>query len=72
MFAAHRSLTPGTSEHLEKSIHFLTLRILSEYDDEFVEQRWASMMVLGSIYVNLKVAAVHVTCREFTSVRSLR
>jgi hypothetical protein len=41
-------------ENLDKSIYYLKLRVFSEYDDDFIEQRWSSMMLLGSIYTNYK------------------
>jgi hypothetical protein len=44
-----------TQEHLDRSVHFLKLRVFSEYEDDFVEQRWSSMMLLGHIYSNYKV-----------------
>ena len=43
-----------TDEYLDKSIYYLKLRIFSEYDDDFIEQRWSSMILLGSIYTNYK------------------
>ena len=41
--------------HLDLSIEFLKLRIFSEYEDDFIEQRWSSMLLLGSIYSSYKV-----------------
>ena len=43
-------------EHTEKAVHFLQLRATSVYDDEFVEQRWAVMMQLGTVYMTLQVS----------------
>ena len=40
--------------HLDKSIYYLKLRVFSEYEDDFIEQRWSSMMLLGSVYTNYK------------------
>jgi hypothetical protein len=52
--AKEGALTNITSDHLERSIKYLTLRILSEYEDDFVEQRWSAMVLLGSIYGHLR------------------
>jgi hypothetical protein len=41
-------------DHLDKSIYYLKLRVFSEYEDDFIEQRWSSMMLLGTIYTNYK------------------
>ena len=51
-------MSNSTIEHLKKSVHFLTLRIKSEYSDEFVEQRWSSMMMLGTVYVHFMVRSI--------------
>jgi hypothetical protein len=44
-----------TQDHLDRSVRFLKLRVFSEYEDDFVEQRWSAMMLLGQIYTNYKV-----------------
>jgi hypothetical protein len=41
---------------VENAIKYLEKRVLSVYDDEFVEERWASMYTLGGLYATpLKV-----------------
>jgi hypothetical protein len=64
-----------TSGHLENSINYLRLRILSEYEDDFIEQRWSAMMILASIYSNLKndfINAEHwfSACRDYNPKQS--
>ncbi len=39
--------------HIEKAIYYLKLRATSEYNDEFPEERWGVMLMLGSIYGSL-------------------
>jgi hypothetical protein len=68
-------LSNTTSNHLENSIKYLRLRILSEYDDDFIEQRWSAMIILGSIYANLKndfINAEHwfSACRDYNPKQS--
>jgi hypothetical protein len=42
---------------VENAIKYLEKRVLSVYDDEFVEERWASMYTLGGLYASpLKVS----------------
>ena len=48
---------PLVQEHVANAIRFLELRATAQYEDEFVEQRWAVMFQLGSIYMSLKVSA---------------
>lgn len=47
--------------HLDEAIKYLTIRATaSHYDDEFVEQRWAAMFSLGTIYAGVtKVGSKH-------------
>ena len=56
--SAEGSISQDSRNHLESSIRFLNLRISSEYDDDFVEQRWSSMLLLGSLYATYMVRAV--------------
>lgn len=52
--ANEKGQTNSTSVDL--AIFYLTKRISSIYDDEFVEERWACMYTLGAIYASpLKV-----------------
>jgi hypothetical protein len=59
---AEGSISQDTKNHLENSIRFLTLRISSEYDDDFVEQRWSSMLLLGSLYATYMVRTYGMLC----------
>lgn len=53
MFKESRSgLTDELLNHLNESVEFLKLRLTSRYEAEFVEERWASMFILGGIYVH--------------------
>jgi len=40
---------------INEAIKYLEKRVYSVYKDEFIEERWACMFVLGSIYSTLKV-----------------
>jgi hypothetical protein len=61
MLAGGGAVTPELSDHLDRSIKNLELRVMSDYSDDFVEERWAAMMILGSIFMNLKVHFLIVT-----------
>ena len=38
------------SKYLQESIKYLELRALSTYKDEFIEERWSVMYLLGTLY----------------------
>jgi hypothetical protein len=44
-------------EHLTNATRYLELRATTQYDDEFVEQRWAVMMQLGILYSEFAVSS---------------
>lgn len=48
-------LTSEAIEHADKAIFFLKLRVLSEYKDEFLDERRNCMTTLGNIYFVFKV-----------------
>ena len=48
---------PEVQRHVDKAAEYLELRATAQYDDEFVEQRWAVMMQLGNVYTYMKVRA---------------
>ena len=50
MFDKSQMITNEIAHHINASIHYLTLRASSTYRDEFLEERWAVMMMLGGIY----------------------
>lgn len=55
---------------LAQSIHFLHKRLQSTYEDEFIEQRWAAMYLLGGIFTNMQIdlpRALHwfTLCRDY-------
>eukprot|EP01038_Epipyxis_sp_PR26KG_P005866 gene5866-8090_t len=52
MYLEKKVVTPEIDQSLELSIKYLTIRATTEYSDHFVEERWASMYTLGSIYAN--------------------
>ena len=39
----------------EQAVHYLQLRATSSYEDEFLEERWACMFILGGIFAFNKV-----------------
>jgi hypothetical protein len=41
---------------VDLTIKYLLLRIYSEYEDDFIEERWAAMYILGLTYFNYKVS----------------
>jgi hypothetical protein len=42
--------------HLDNATHYLALRATAQYEDEFVEQRWAVMLQLGIVYTFNRVS----------------
>eukprot|EP01034_Spumella_vulgaris_P023136 gene23136-29329_t len=46
--------TPEIQRYLHQALHYLQLRVNSQYKDEFVEERWACMYMLGLTYANLQ------------------
>lgn len=56
---------PDVQYHASKAIEFLELRATTLYDDEFVDQRWAVMLQLGSAYAYLKVSSGYYVCMLF-------
>ena len=48
-------ITEEVAHHQQEAIKYLTKRVLSKYDDEFVEQRWSCMYALGSLYAQYLV-----------------
>lgn len=40
---------------VDSSIHFLKKRLFSNYEAEFIEERWGCMYLLGGIYATMKV-----------------
>lgn len=44
---------PG--QYLEEAVYYMNKRINSRYEEEFVDERWASMYLLALTYVNLNV-----------------
>lgn len=50
---------PEVQHHAELAVRYMKLRATTRYDDEFVDQRWAVMMQLGSLYTSLKVCTLH-------------
>lgn len=46
---------PDVQKNVDKSIEYLELRATTQYIDEFVEQRWAVMLQLGSIFIHMRV-----------------
>lgn len=53
MLAAHGFITPEIEHHMLLAIKFLTLRVTSTYDDEFLEERWGCMYSLGALHLRL-------------------
>lgn len=54
----------------DKAIHFSSLRLMSTYEDEFIEERWASMYCLADLYEKFKGDAIRATywlkmCRDY-------
>jgi hypothetical protein len=45
-----QTITEEVLFHLHAAIEAFTLRVLSRYDDEFPEERWACMFSLGALY----------------------
>jgi hypothetical protein len=54
IMAGKRSLNVDYVHHLTEAIKYLELRATSSYDDEFVDERWAAMYLMGSIYTTYK------------------
>ena len=48
-------ITNETQHHMDEAVKYLTLRILSTYRDEFMEERWACMYSLGTLYAQFMV-----------------
>ena len=46
-FQANRMYTEEIAYHLNQSVHYLTLRATATYRDEFLEERWGVMLMLG-------------------------
>jgi hypothetical protein len=45
---------PDIQRYLHDALYYLKLRVDSQYKDEFVEERWACMYMLGITYANLQ------------------
>jgi hypothetical protein len=46
-------ITEEIQHHLDMAVKYLTLRVTSVYDDEFMEERWGCMYSLGVMYLRL-------------------
>ena len=44
--------------HIDNAVKYLSIRATATYADEFIEERWATMMLLGSIYMNMLVSKI--------------
>ena len=61
-------------EHLHKAVRHLKTRSTSTYEEEFNEQRWGSMMLLGSSYIERRWSGYSTThaikwfkaCKDFS------
>ena len=49
----------SVEHHVAESIKYLQLRSVATYDDEFPEERWASMYMLGNVHYYFKVRLFH-------------
>jgi hypothetical protein len=51
-------LNDDVYEHIDRAVKYMELRITAEYKDEFMEERWGTMYLLGSLHSRLKVGSV--------------
>lgn len=50
MYKETGQFTDELAHHINQSIFYLTLRATATYTDEFLEERWGVMLMLGNIY----------------------
>ena len=55
-FLNHEGYSDEIVKHVQLSVQYLTLRCVSTYDDEFPEERWAAMYMLGTVYDHFVVS----------------
>ncbi len=67
--------TPASEQHLRDALYYLELRVRSQYTDEFVDERWACMYLLGLTYSNVQrdvARSIHwlSMCRDYNPRQS--
>lgn len=50
---------PENRRHVDEALRYLHLRVESQYADEFAEERWGCMYMLGVTYASIRVSFPH-------------